>query len=176
MPRGLKGTIRVTSTGTSTAAPTAELDERSPVKRISILLFAAATAAIAIVAMPSTTAGRAGDQTHDQASPVYVVSIPPGYRNWELVSVAHEAGNLNDLRAILGNNIAVKAFREGKLPFPDGAIIARLAWQYLPSAENNKAFGQSQSFVPGPAHYPSIHDQGFKKICRDGRLGIWKFR
>jgi hypothetical protein len=26
---------------------------------------------------------------------------------------------------------------EGKLPFPDGAMIARLAWQYTPSEENN---------------------------------------
>jgi hypothetical protein len=39
----------------------------------------------------------------------------------------HEEGNLNDLRAILGNDVAIRACREGKLPFPDGTIIARLA-------------------------------------------------
>jgi hypothetical protein len=54
--------------------------------------------------------------------------IPTGYRDWTLISVAHEAGSLDDLRAILGNDVAVKANREGKLPFPDGAVIARLAW------------------------------------------------
>jgi len=64
--------------------------------------------------------------------------------------VAHEEGNLNDLRAILGNDVAIKTYREGKLPFPDGTIIARLAWNYVPSEENNKVFGRSQSFVPGP--------------------------
>lgn len=76
-------------------------------------------------------------------------SLPPGYRDWRLISVAHEAGKQNDIRAILGNDIAIKAFREGKLPFPDGAIIARLAWQYVSSEENNKVFGQPQSFIAG---------------------------
>ena len=58
---------------------------------------------------------------------IFGIKIPPGYRDWKLISVAHEAGNNNDLRAILGNEVAVKAFREGKLPFPDGTIIGRLA-------------------------------------------------
>ena len=75
---------------------------------------------------------------------------PSGYRDWKLISVAHEEGNLNDLRAILGNDLAIKAYREEKLPFPDGTIIARLAWSYVSSEENNRAFGRSQSFVAGP--------------------------
>jgi Cytochrome P460 len=65
--------------------------------------------------------------------------------------VAHEAGNLNDIRAILGNDVAIKAYREGKRPFPDGTVIARIAWTYVPSEENNKVFGCPQSFVPEPA-------------------------
>jgi hypothetical protein len=67
------------------------------------------------------TAGRA----EDDAAPIFGIKIPPGYRDWKLISVAHEEGDLNDLRAILGNDIAIKAYREGTLPFPDGAIIAR---------------------------------------------------
>jgi hypothetical protein len=47
-----------------------------------------------------------------------------------LISVAHEAGKLNDLRAVPGNDIAIQAYREGKPEFPDGAVIARLAWAY----------------------------------------------
>jgi hypothetical protein len=65
--------------------------------------------------------------------------------------VAHEEGNLNDIRAILGNDTAIKAYREEKLPFPEGTIIARIAWRYVASEENNKVFGHPQSFVPGPA-------------------------
>ncbi len=46
-------------------------------------------------------------------------------------------------------DLAVKAYREGKPPFPDGAMIARLAWSYVSSEENNKVFGRPQSFVAG---------------------------
>src|SRR6476659_11147263 len=91
----------------------------------------------------------ASGHAEDDASPIFGVKIPAGYRDWRLISVAHEEGSLNDLRAILGNDVAIKAYREGKLPFPDGAIIARLAWSYVPSEENNKAFGRPQSFVAG---------------------------
>ena len=68
-----------------------------------------------------------------------------------LISVAHEEGALNDLRAILGNEVAIEAAREGKLPYPDGSIIARLAWSYDKLEESEKAFGHPQSFVAGPA-------------------------
>jgi hypothetical protein len=67
-----------------------------------------------------------------------------------LISAAHEEGNLHSLGAILGNDVAIKAYREGKLPFPDGTIVAALHYSHVPSAENNKVFGQAQSFVPGP--------------------------
>jgi hypothetical protein len=84
-----------------------------------------------------------------EISPIFVTEIPPGYRDWKVVSVAHEAGDLNDIRAILGNDIAIKAYREGKLPFPEGAIVGRIAWSYVSSEENNKTFGRDQSFVAG---------------------------
>jgi hypothetical protein len=58
------------------------------------------------------------------ATPVFdVYQMPAGYRDWKFVSVAHEEGNLNDLRAVLGNDIAIKAYREGKLPFPGGQLL-----------------------------------------------------
>ena len=115
------------------------------IKRITFLLVAVAFVAI-ILACTTAASGRADEE----AAPIYVEEIPPGYRDWRLISVAHEEGNLNDIRAILGNDIAIEAYRDGKLPFPDGAIIARLAWSYVPSEENNKVFGRPQSFVAGP--------------------------
>jgi hypothetical protein len=42
--------------------------------------------------------------------------MPSGFREWRLISVAHEAGKLNSLGAMLGNDIAIKAYREKKLP------------------------------------------------------------
>lgn len=88
-------------------------------------------------------------RAEDEASAVFGVTIPPGYRGWQVISVAHEAGGLNDIRAILGNDVAMRAFRDGTRPFPEGTIIARLAWKYVPSAENNAIFGEAQSFVAG---------------------------
>jgi hypothetical protein len=111
-----------------------------------------------------------------EADPVFGITIPPGYRNWKLISVAHEEGNLNDLRALLGNDVAVKAYREGRLPFPDGTIIARLAWSYVPSEENNRVFGGSQSFVAGPATNVQFMVKDSKKYAATGGWGFAQFK
>jgi Cytochrome P460 len=115
----------------------------------------------------------ASGQADGEAAPIFGVKIPPGYRDWRLISVAHEEGNLNDLRAILGNDVAIKTYREGKLPYPDGTIIARLAWDYIPSEENNKVFGRFQSFVAGPPK------NGVQFMVKDSRkyasTGGWGF-
>src|SRR5215469_4475447 len=68
--------------------------------------------------------------------------LPAGYRDWRLISIAHEEGDLHSFAAVLGNDIAIKASREGKLPFPDGTIIAALHYSHTPSEENNKVFGR----------------------------------
>jgi hypothetical protein len=113
-------------------------------KRIAYLLLPVAT--LAGVAAFTTPASR---ETDEKATPTFVKKIPAGYRDWRLISVAREEGTLNDIRAILGSDKAVKAYREQQLPFPDGTVIARLAWSYDPSDENNKVFGRPQSFVAG---------------------------
>jgi hypothetical protein len=110
------------------------------------------------------------------ADPVFGITIPPGYRDWRLISVAHEEGNLNDLRALLGNDVAIKAYREGKLAFPDGTIIARLAWSYVPSEENNKVFGRSQSFVAGPATNVQFMVKDSKAYAATGGWGFAQFK
>jgi cytochrome P460 len=111
----------------------------------TLLLLAIAT--LAGVALFTVTTSR--HVTAQEPTPIFVKKIPPGYRDWKVVSVAHEAGELNDIRAVLGNDIAIKAYREGKLPFPEGAIVGRIAWSFVPSEENNKTFGREQSFVAG---------------------------
>ena len=113
-------------------------------KRMSLLVLAAVT--VASVVGLSATASRI--ETTDEA-PTFVKTIPDGYRDWRLISVAREEGKLDDIRAILGNDVAIDAYRTGKLPFPEGTIIARLAWGYDVSDENNTAFGQKQSYIAG---------------------------
>ena len=90
-------------------------------RRVAFLLLAVATLA-GVVAFTAAASRHAAQE----AGPIFVTKIPPGYRDWRLVSVAHEEGNLNSFAAILGNDVAIKAYREGKLPFPDGTIIAAL--------------------------------------------------
>jgi hypothetical protein len=114
-------------------------------------------------------------QAEGVAAPVLGDTLPAGYRNWRLISVAHEEGNLNDIRAILGNETAVKAYREGKLPFPDGAIVARLAWKYVPSEENNKAFGRTQSFVAGDPTNVQFMVKDSTKYAATGGWGFAQF-
>jgi Cytochrome P460 len=140
-------------------------------KRIAFLLVVVATVA-GIAALKVRAAG----QADGEAAPIFGVKIPPGYRDWEVISVAHEAGNLNDLRAVLGNDIAIKTYREQTLPFPDGAIIARLAWGYVPSEENNKAFGREQSFVAGPPTNVQFMVKDSKKYAATGGWGFAQFK
>ena len=141
-------------------------------RRITFLLLAVATLA-GIVAFTVPATGHADGEV----TPIFVTTIPPGYRDWRLVSVAHEGGNLNDIRAILGNDTAIKAYREDKLPFPEGTIIARIAWSYVASEENNKIFGRAQSFVPGlpPDWYLQFMVKDSKKYAATGGWGFAQF-
>jgi hypothetical protein len=111
-----------------------------------IFLLVAVTAVVCVVAATPPTS-RPADEP---AAAISAGKLPAGYRDWRLISVAREEGSLDDIRAVLGNDVAIKAYREGTRPFPDGTIIARLAWAHLPSEENNKVFGKAQSFVAGP--------------------------
>ena len=132
-------------------------------------------AAVTIVAgVGGATILSAGD-ADDEGSSVFGGKIPPGYRDWSLISVAHEEGNLNDLRAVLGNDIAIAVYRNSELPFPDGTIVARLAWSYVSSEENNKVFGRSQSFVAGPPTNVQFMIKDGKKYASTGGWGFAQF-
>jgi hypothetical protein len=136
--------------------------------KLPMFLIATAVAASVSAAMTLTAGG-----ADDESSPIFGIKIPAGYRDWRLISVAHEEGSLNDMRAILGNDIATAAAREGKLPYPDGTIIARLAWSYDPLEEKR------QSLRPSPIlcgratqERGSVHGQGLNKIRVHWRLGF----
>ena len=142
-------------------------------RRTAFLMIALAT----LTAVTFFTAVTSRQATAQETAPVFVKKIPPGYRDWKVVSVAHEAGELNDIRAVLGNDIAIKAYRDGKLPFPEGAIVGRIAWSYVPSEENNKTFGRDQSFVAGsPTNaYLQFMVKDSKKYAATGGWGYSSF-
>ena len=136
-------------------------------RRIVVLVVAVATLT-GLVALTAPGIGHGGQE----AAPAFVTSIPDGYRDWRLISVAHEEGNLHSFAAVLGNDVAIKAYREGTIPFPDGTIIASLHYRHVPSEENNKVFGQAQSFVPGP---PTNIQFMIKDSVKYAATGGWGF-
>src|SRR5262245_18448292 len=121
-------------------------------------------------------------QAESNASPIYGIKIPPEYRDWRLISVNHLAGgNVKQVRAQLGNDIAIKAFREGKLPFPDGAVIAALHWDEASSDENNKVLASGfpgaglESFIAGSAVNIQFMVKDSKKYAATGGWGYADF-
>jgi hypothetical protein len=81
---------------------------------------------VATVAGVAAYMAHASGQSDGDSSPIYGVKIPAGYRDWKVIAVAQllVPGKADQLRAQLGNEIAIKAFKERTLPFPDGAIKA----------------------------------------------------
>lgn len=135
-----------------------------------------AISAVMLTVLTLSIAAAPAEQTAEESvSPVYGVHLPKGYRDWQVVSVAHEAGNNNDIRAILGNDVAMRAFREGIRPFPDGTVVARLAYRYEASDQNNSIFGQVQSFVAGPPTNVQISVKDSKKYASSGGWGYGQF-
>ena len=139
-------------------------------RRTALFLTVVTLATVLICIVPSSR------HADGQSAPIFVTKIPPGYRDWKLISVAREEGDLDDIRAILGNNVALKAYRERRLPFPDGTIIARLAWSFDASEENNKTFGRPQSFVArSPKNGVQFMVKDSRKYASTGGWGFGQF-
>jgi Cytochrome P460 len=141
------------------------------VKWIAFLLISFVTVAGFVVPAAPTS----GPSNKAAAAPIYGVTIPSGYRDWQLISVTQEEGDFNQLRAQLGNDIAIKAYRQGTLPFPDGAIIVALHWKRVPSDEDNKVFGRVQAFVAGSPANIQIMVKDSKKYAASGGWGFGDF-
>src|SRR5271169_186885 len=139
---------------------------------------------VAVMALGGAVAymAHATGQSDGDSSPIYGVKIPAGYRDWKLIAVDHllVAGKADQLRAQLGNDIAIKAFKEGKVPFPDGAIIAAIHWTRVPSEDNNKVlagpFPGAQSFVVGTRVNAQFMVKDSKKYAATGGWGFADFK
>ena len=110
-------------------------------KRIVFALVGVGVLAGAVAATAPVSA-----QSDGEAAPIYGIKLPQGYRDWHLITVKQltgkqltgGGGDLKQLRAELGNDVAIKAFRDGTRPFPDGAIIAALHWNVSSSDADNQ--------------------------------------
>jgi Cytochrome P460 len=164
----------------------------SPTQTLGVLGVCVAVAVGTLYVTRSTAQSPEVDQQRagSEASPIYGVTIPAGYRDWHLISVgrlvggslAPGGGNLKQLRAQLGNDIAIKAFREGKRPFPDGAMIAALHWDEVGSEDNNKVLASGfpgaglQSSFAGSAENVQFMVKDSKKYAATGGWGFADFK
>ncbi|HXN72150.1 MAG TPA: cytochrome P460 family protein [Candidatus Acidoferrales bacterium] len=144
--------------------------------RIGFLLFAVATLA-GVVAYKD----RASGQSDGESSPIYGVKIPAGYRDWKVIAADNllVPGKFDQVRVQLGNEIAIKAFKEGTLPFPDGTIIAAIHWNRVSSEFNNKIlageFPGAQSFVVGSRANVQFMVKDSKKYAESAGWGFADF-
>jgi hypothetical protein len=127
----------------------------------STVVVLLAAAGILFSAFPAATAS-------DLAAAPTGVTIPKGYRNWQAVAPS-QRDDMDQLRVILGNDIAMKAYRAKTLPFPDGAILAKLIWKRAKSAEFDN------TFVPGEPVQVEFMVKNAKKYAATGGWGFGRF-
>jgi hypothetical protein len=109
-----------------------------------------------------------GGRAADERSPIFGVTVPPGYRQWEMIAPSHSPP-FDELRGILGNAVAMAAYRAGTLPFPDGAVLAKLSWKHVSSDEF------PVDFVPGAPTTIQFMVKDSKKYATTGGWGFGKF-
>lgn len=128
---------------------------------VRTVLFLVAAAGGLLAAYPPVEAA-------DNAAAPTGVTIPKGYRNWQVVAPS-QRDDKDEIRVILGNDIAMKAYRAKTLPFPDGAILAKLAWKRAKSAEFDN------TFVPGEPQRIEFMVRNSKKYASTGGWGFGRF-
>jgi hypothetical protein len=133
---------------------------------IFTLPYLGALFAIAILSAASLAQGSADPRA---SSPIYGVTVPDGYRQWELIAPAIEGEPLNELRAVVGNRTASDAYRAGVLPFPDGSVLVKLAWKHKQSSEFEPAT------IPSVATTVQVMVKDSKKYIATGGWGFGRF-
>ncbi|HYP70974.1 MAG TPA: cytochrome P460 family protein [Variovorax sp.] len=148
---------------TRSAASFSPRATRAKIAGISLLALMAAAGVFAVVSQA------AADTKEAEASPLYGVTVPKGYKQWQLIAPAIEAEPLNELRVVLGNAIAIEAYDKGTLPFPDGTVLTKLAWKRVQSPEFPPAT------IPGEATTVQVMVKDSKKYAATGGWGFGRF-
>lgn len=129
------------------------------IPRILLMLVLAAAAGAAIVC--------SSREAPPEAAP-NGIEFMPGYKDWRVIAVSHRSDN-NTLRAILGNDVAIQAARAGDiLPWPDGAVMAKIVWRdtvnsHWPAALGPGEFVQVEFMVKDSAAFGSTGGWGFAR-------------
>lgn len=93
------------------------------------------------------------------------ITMPEGYRDWPMLAVHYRSDN-DTLRAVLGNDVAQKAAREGRTnPWPDGTTFAKLVWKAV------KHDRWETAAVPGDLVHVEFMTKGAEKYASTGGWG-----
>jgi len=134
---------------------------------LRLLVFAAA-ACLPLAAVPCALFAGPEAPQGAAASPLFGVAIPQGYRGWQVVAPSHRPDK-DEIRLVLANDVAMAAYRAGTLPFPDGAVLAKLAWKRVKSAEF------ADAFVPGAPQRIEFMVKDSKRYAATGGWGFGRF-
>ncbi|MEL1263335.1 cytochrome P460 family protein [Pseudoxanthomonas putridarboris] len=131
-----------------------------PMHAVALLVAVAAVALIATA--------RGGEEP-PPAAPVFGVTLPDGYRDWPLIAPAQEAAPFDELRAVVGNAVAMRAFRDHQRPFPDGTVLVKRAWKRVPSPDFASAS------IPGGATTVQVMVKDSRRYAATGGWGYGRF-
>jgi hypothetical protein len=130
-----------------------------------------ASALIVIIAVVLAVLGGRAISAQDK----YTVQVPGGlsfsefrgYEDWPVVAMSENSGVY---AVILGNPVAIAAFREGVpgngKPFPDGAMLAKIHWD--PKKQNTYP---GQPMVPGTPLNSHFMEKDSKRFADSGGWG-----
>ncbi|MDA8429466.1 MAG: cytochrome P460 family protein [Geobacteraceae bacterium] len=96
------------------------------------------------------------------------IALISGYRSWEAIAPSYRADK-NHIRIIFGNAIAIKAMKEKIRPFPDGTVMAKVAWNKtahpkFPVATVPGTFSQVEFMVKDSIKYRETGGWGFARF------------
>lgn len=93
------------------------------------------------------------------------ITMPEGYRDWPVLAVHYRPDN-DTLRAVLGNDVAQKAAREGKTnPWPEGTTFAKLVWKAV------KHDRWETAVIPGEFVHAEFMTKAAEKYASTGGWG-----
>jgi hypothetical protein len=124
----------------------------------------AAGSDVAVLSNPEMVKVKPGVSIRSIAPELNGLPFFAGYESWKPISTT-DRGDNHTLRAILGNDVAVKAIAAKAIqPWPDGAAFAKVAWEAAPDGNGGLKPGkfiQVEFMVKGAKQYASTAGWGW---------------
>ncbi len=109
-------------------------------------------------------------------------SVIKGYEDWHVVAT-HYRTDKKELRLIIGNDVAVKAYREG-IPlngkrFPDGSIIVKIGYSlkkspdFPPSLEPDR-IQRVEFMIKDSKRFKDMGDWGYARFVYNHKKGAYE--